>query len=240
MPFSFFFKKSNSIVFSLIALPLLSLAQIDTVINLERITETHVAKAIVARNIQAFKQLDGLKATCLEGSNIPHTYHTKTFTAHQPIDIIWKRYATLNLIQSLGGKIVKTGFIYSRATQNLIYADEIGRKIKEGQIVFFNIHLFQGLLNMVTALEVTCINESEKTIDFCYIQDGNTEGTQKIKLTSTAAGTTLIEHTTYYRSKSKFRDNHLYPHFHAKSIAELHDNILKPKMKKDKHKSGVQ
>ncbi|MCF6185021.1 MAG: hypothetical protein L3J56_10465, partial [Bacteroidales bacterium] len=75
--------------------------------------------------------------------------------------------------------------------------------------------------------EVTKIDDKKKMIQFCYINNGISQGSQRIFLYKTKEGFTKILHKTYYKSRSKLRDRRLYPIFHKRVVEELHHNLIK-------------
>ena len=96
----------------------------------------------------------------------------------------------------------------------------------EGQVFFINLDLLGGLKKLVVAYEVTKVDDDNKTIQFCYINNGVSEGTQRIILSKTEDGETKGHHNKIYRSQSKIRDKFLYPGFHKMIVKELHKNLM--------------
>ena len=104
--------------------------------------------------------------------------------------------------------------------------DEDYSGIQEGQILFIRLDLLMGLKKLVVAYEITKIDAKNKIIQFCYMSNGISEGSQQIILSETDAGYTKITHKTIFKSNSKFRDRRIYPSFHTRVISELHQNLL--------------
>ena len=91
-----------------------------------------------------------------------------------------------------------------------------------------------GIYNLAVALEITKIDEQNKTIVFSYVNGGKSKGEQILHFITTADGYTEIIHETLFRSDSKFRDKVLYPFFHNKAINEFHRNMLHAIREQDK------
>lgn len=154
-------------------------------------------------------------------------YHkvSSSYIIHGNADDVWNEYLSEQPSNAYSGRIVGFGFLYNKDEDKIIYKDDRFDKMKVGQLFFFNIKLLGGIRNLGIADEVTAIDENLKTIRFCYIQNGKTEGTQEIHLKNTSEGYTEITHDTWYKSKSRFRDNRLYPFFHNRSVNEYHHII---------------
>jgi hypothetical protein len=90
-----------------------------------------------------------------------------------------------------------------------------------------NLRLLRGIKNLGVAFEVTRLDPVSRTICFCYLKDGVSQGSQEIKFTELPNGDTCISHLTHYRSHSAFRDRELYPIFHAKFVGEFHENVFR-------------
>ena len=140
-------------------------------------------------------------------------------------ETVWKAYKSLNPKQLGLGHFINFGISYSRKNKKLIYPDDEGGKIEEGQTTVPALRYLGGVVKLAVAQEITEINESDKYIIFCYMENGKTRGSQKIMLRETAEGFTQIVHETFYKSKSRFRDRRLYPGLHEKTVAEIHENV---------------
>ena len=155
-----------------------------------------------------------------------------TYIIHGKTDAVWNEYLSIQPSQAYSGRIVGFGFLYSKDDDRILYKEDSIDVMKEGQLLFFNIKLLGGFLNLGVADEVTAIDSKLKMIRFCYIDNCKTEGTQEIQLKSTSEGFTEITHGTWYKSKSRFRDSVLYPFFHKRSVNEFH-NIIRDRFERD-------
>lgn len=148
-----------------------------------------------------------------------------TYIIRGKTDEVWNEYLRIQPNEAYSGRIVGFGFLYSKDEDKISYKEDRFDKMKVGQLFFFNVRLLGGIRNLGIADEVTAIDDELKIIRFCYIENGKTEGTQEIQLKKTAEGFTEITHDTWYKSKSRFRDNMLYPFFHKRSVDEYHHII---------------
>lgn len=150
----------------------------------------------------------------------------KNYLVKAPVDQVWEKYLTISPRKAWNGRTVKFGFLFSRLNNQFIYAENANDPIRVGSIIYVNLRLLKGLKNLGVAFEVTRLDETDKTICFCYLKNGISNGSQEIHFTELENGYTRISHLTRYRSRSSFRDKELYPIFHNKFIGEFHENIL--------------
>lgn len=97
--------------------------------------------------------------------------------------------------------------------------------IEAGQIIFLNLNLLGSFVQLAVGHEITAVNENDRTIKICYLQNGASTGTQLIQLKRSNENQTEVVHETWYRSGSAFRDKVLYPRFHEKGLTEFHKNV---------------
>lgn len=97
--------------------------------------------------------------------------------------------------------------------------------IEAGQIFFLNLNLLGSFIQLAVGHEITAVNENDKTIKICYLQNGASTGTQLIQLKKSNENQTEVVHETWYRSGSIFRDRVLYPGFHERGLTEFHENV---------------
>jgi hypothetical protein len=151
--------------------------------------------------------------------------HIYTFEMAENIETVWKAYRSLDPRELGQEQIISFGLCYSRRQNQLIYAGDDCGSIQEGQIIVSGLRYLGGLVKLAVAQEITEINDEERFLTFCYMENGKTVGSQKIRFFETPEGATEIVHETFYRSKSKFRDKKLYPGLHEKTIVELHEKV---------------
>lgn len=167
----------------------------------------------------------GLRPTCYRPNNGDYHTHVKTFRVNGHIQDVWKAYTGVPTSGIWNGDMVSFGFMYNRTLNQFSYRGDTDNGMQAGQVVFLNIRLLWGFFNIAVAHEVMEVNEIEKTIKICYLENATSEGSQEILFSETTDDETLITHKTLYRSKSEFRDTKMYPRVHEKAISEFHSNI---------------
>jgi hypothetical protein len=167
-------------------------------------------------------------ATACYQEDDPRGYQTNltTYVVKAGISKVWEKYTTISPRTAWSGKTVDFGFLFSKPENKFVYPENANEPISEGNIIYVNLRLLKGIKNLGVAFEVTRLDEASKTICFCYLKDGVSNGSQEIRFTELDNGDTRISHLTHYRSRSAFRDKELYPIFHEKFVGEFHGNIL--------------
>jgi len=187
-------------------------------------------KKFVKKNkyLQDIRSFDELNPTCVnESDSAEYNYQSETFYIKGNVNNVWNAYKNLSLPEIYSGHIISFGFMYSKQQKKLVYIDSNNYSgMNEGQVFFINLDLLGGLKKLIVAYEVTNVDEQNKVIQFCYIKNGISEGSQKITLTKAENGITKVQHNTIYKSHSKLRDKYLYPGFHKKIVKEFHKNLI--------------
>jgi len=205
----------------------LSFAQLSlNQVNLDRIQQKKVKELVQKQSLNGYKYFDDLMPSCYnEQDSLKYSFHRSTNVIREVIQKVWSKLKALRPRDEYNGNMVSFGFLYSKRRDQIFYADDDFKEIEEGSIYFLNLKLLGGIKNIGVALEVTKVDDENKTIELCYLNNGMTEGTQVVKLAETIEGNTKIIQETRYRNKSKFREKKLYPFFHQKAVNELHNNI---------------
>ncbi len=215
------------ICFSFLSVSVFSQSNIGS-IDLDKIFQKRKKKFINNNYLEGIKHFTDLSPKCYEEKDSSEfIVQNDIFFIEKDINTVWSQYKSIGLEQSYGGRLVKFGFLYSRSKNKLIYLkDEDYSGIQEGQILFIRLDLLMGLKKLVVAYEITKIDAENKIIQFCYMSNGISEGSQQIILSETDEGYTKITHKTIFKSNSKFRDRRIYPSFHTRVISELHQNLI--------------
>jgi hypothetical protein len=198
-------------------------------INLMKMPPKMKRKILQCSYLQNIKDFNELYPTCFDPQDsMNYRYQEENFIIKEDINKVWKLYKSLNINDSYSGHIVDFGFIYSKNEHKFMYLDEPDYEgMKEGQVVFISLNIPSGIKKLMVAYEVTNIDEYNKSIRFCYMNNGISSGSQEIVLNRTSKGFTKVTHHTAYRSESKFRDIFIYPFFHRLIVKELHANLMK-------------
>jgi len=200
----------------------------DDLIDFNCIKQSKVRDLLMKNGLYSLSDLSKLKSLCFnsEDDNLYHK-HLKKYQIEVELNFVWQTYKTIKPEETWNGKMVSFGFMYSRNSNSISFPGDTYTGLEPGQILFMNLNLFNNLAHLAVGHEVTGVNDNEKSIQICYLQNGSSTGTQKIKLQALGNGLTEVIHETWYRSGSAFRDKILYPVFHAKAITEFHMNVKK-------------
>ncbi|HEU5292796.1 MAG TPA: hypothetical protein VFU05_19240 [Cyclobacteriaceae bacterium] len=200
---------------------------VEELIDFSRIKQEKVRKLLRDNGLLSLSDLSKLKSYCYNKSDGLHYYtHTKSFLFKTDIATVWSAYKTVNPQETRNGGMVSFGMMYSRKQHAIMYPGDAYHGIEEGQILFLNLNLVGSALQLAVGHEITGVNDADKTIKICYLQNGASTGTQLIQLRETSDGQTAVTHDTWYRSGSIFRDKILYPGFHSKGLTEFHNNVM--------------
>lgn len=199
-----------------------------TSIDYSRIPQKKVRKLVRQQSKDGVILFNELKSACYTGQDtFIYSYHESNHTIKGKIQNVWSRLKQLKPDDEFRGKIISFGFLYSNKLNRVFYSDDDYSSIEEGEIVYLNLKLLGGIKRIAVALEVTKVDDEDKIIQFCYLENGMSVGTQQIRLIESNDGETIISHETRYRNDSKFREKYLYPIFHQKAVSELHLNLCK-------------
>lgn len=212
---------------SILGLSMNSFAQLPlSSVDFNRIPQKKVRNLVRQQHCEGIVFFSDIKSTCYsERDSISYSFQRSSHTIKEKIQNVWIRLKSLKPKDEYNGKIVSFGFLYSNKLNRIFYIDDDYKEIEEGEIIYLNLKLLGGVKNLAVAIEVTKVDDINKTIQFCYIENGMSEGTQQIKLTENDDGNTEISQETRYRNRSKFREKKLYPIFHHQAVSELHTNL---------------
>jgi hypothetical protein len=197
-------------------------------IDYNRIPQKKVRKLLKRMEQYSVADLNGLNSKCYDSQDSSkYLVQTETRLIKDNIVNVWNKMMKINLLEEFSGRLVSLGMMYSKKLNQIFYKDDKFIAIEEGQVFYLNLKLLFGIKNLGVGLEVTNIDKEKRTIKFCYLNNGVTEGTQEIRLSETGEGYSIMTHITKYHSNSKFRDKRLYPGFHRKFVNELHENLIR-------------
>ena len=204
-------------------------------IRLDDVRQKTIREYVRNKGLFVSSDFDKLKTTCYRPSEI-ETYHvhSKTFRVEADLEHVWGTYLSISPEDTWRCRTVSFGFMYCKKSKTISYAQDAYGGLREGQILFLNVGLFWGLVNIAVAHQITRIDQREKYIEFSYIEGGETEGSQRLTFTKAPDGLTEIEHKTTYRGKTKspFREKTLYPILHEKVISVFHSNVKEKALSK--------
>jgi len=151
-----------------------------------------------------------------------YSFHEKYYTVNFPIDLVWDAYANTKPTECWSGPLTR----YKKSSFNSFFhnfKEENHPTFGEGSVYLVRLKLVP-LIKITVIFKLSKLNESDKIIEMTYGMNNTSHGKQTIQFIADG-DKTLIKHTAYFKSKSKFRDKYLYPKFHVKYIDEFHANI---------------
>lgn len=191
--------------------------QLDSV-DLTKVHDRKVER-IISTNQQS---LEPLSACYDPVDSSQYTQHVARFEVEESLDVVWERYTNARLEEAWNNRKMRLRCLVTQSNSKAHYRGDSYQGLERGQLVFLKLKLAGGLLRLGVGFEIKDINAQERTITYCYIRNGKSEGTQSIQFTSLPNGKTQILHVTHYKSDSKFRDQRLYPYYHERAIIALH------------------
>lgn len=195
-------------------------------IDFSRIKQAQVRALLQKNNLFSLNDLSTLRSLCYDPSDGQHYYkHIKSFVVHASITDVWSAYKTISPQETRDGSMVSFGLMYSRKQNQIMYPGDSYAGIEAGQMFFLNLNLLGSFIQLAVGHEITAVNENDKTIKICYLQNGTSTGTQLIQVKKSKENQTEVVHETWYRSGSVFRDRVLYPGFHERGLTEFHENV---------------
>lgn len=179
------------------------------------------------KNLTA-SEFDFTKLSSICYQELDNTYHEhlETYNYDDTFDTIWNAYVNISPEKAWGGKMIHFHRLYSRKTQVEVFPGQVylGGMV-EGQVLILNLHVLNGAIKLQVGHEVMEINKDKRLIKICYLENSKSEGSQFILFKTLPNGSTEVEHKTFYKSGSLFRDKFIYPYFHTKAINEFHGNV---------------
>jgi hypothetical protein len=195
-------------------------------IELDRISQDKVHEYIGFQQDLGIDTFDEIKPSVQsKASTEDYFVHENVYQVKKDIEVVWNKYLHLNPKKSWNGKKVSLGLLFSKKEKRIFYLDDNITEIDTGMVVYLNLRLMSGLINIATAFEIVTIDEKNKIIEFSYLSGNSSSGIQRLQFSETPKGKTEIIHTSYYRSKNIAKNYLLYPYFHTRTTNEFHRNI---------------
>lgn len=195
-------------------------------IVLERIPQKKIRKYIQQQQVK-IKSFGELKPSFKIWAGLDELFeHDESFICPFGIDKTWEFYLKSNPKDVWNGKLVSFGLMLCKSSNGVIYCNDSFEKAEIGQVYYINLKLLGGLYNLAVSHEIVNINSIEKYIEISYVEGGKSIGIQRISLHPDNKENTIINHKTFYRSKSLLRDKLIYPYFHTKVLNEYHSSMI--------------
>lgn len=197
-------------------------------IKLERIPQKELRDFIRQQLGDDTTSFDHLSPTYRPGDDLGHYYyHEKEYHLNRPKNQLWDHYLSINPGLAWNGKMLSFGLMASKKDREVMYVGDSYRGIAVGQVLFLRLEVLGGLIKLPVAHEVIAVDHEKSYLEVSYVKGGKSAGKQRISFYEKKDGSTRINHSTYYRSTSDFRDRLIYPYFHTRAINEYHRNVIR-------------
>jgi hypothetical protein len=195
-------------------------------IDFARIDKPQVRKLLKGNGLTSLTTLSKLKSLPYDATSTKKfNKHYFEFIIQADCNRVWDTYKTISPQQTWNGNMVSFGIMYSRSKNQITYPGDSYHGLQAGQLLFLNLNLFAGIVNLAVGHEVVDVDDTKRCVTICYLEHGASVGTQKFWLEDLSPNATRVIHETWYTSGSWLRDKVLYPGFHTKAITEFHTNV---------------
>ena len=196
-------------------------------INLEEIPQRKVRRYIALREIDQMSDFALIHASWKKNIDVSDfKVNEKIFYLNYELSSVWNSYRNADPNHNWNRHSIRLGLLISKYTNAVVYTDNSTfPEVDTGQVYFLNLRLMKGLINVPVAFEIINIDQKQQLFEFSYIDNNKSQGKQTIQFFDNGDGTTKIIHRSYFKSKSWFREDLLYPYFHKKFIKEFHRNM---------------
>ena len=148
---------------------------LPTIIQLNQIKQPSIRDYINEKGLRVREDFDKLKSTTHKiGEAANYHVHSDTFLVEADVATVWDTYLSISPKDTWNSKIVSFGCMYCGSNGTVTYVDDMYQGLREGQILFLNISLFWGKVNIAVAHKIMQINPESKFIEFSYIEGGKT------------------------------------------------------------------
>lgn len=197
-------------------------------VDLGQIRQKKIRKFIQSQQAMEIKHFSDLEASVNADSDLADfRNYAKEYQIRERPDDVWNNYVNSSQTDIWDISKISFGMIYCRDSEAIVYADQTLDGLEPGRIYYINLKVLNGFYSLPVAFEITRIDVDERLIEFSYLKGGKAEGKQIIRIIDTEDGFSRINHSSYVKSNSGFRDKYLYPFFHNKLINEFHFNMKK-------------
>lgn len=219
-------KNFNSLLIATIFFSTFAFGQDMNDIVLSNIPHQKTIKYIEAqkeRGITEFKNIESTYEQTLTDSG--YSFHTKSFFIEGDYEQVWNTYVNTPPNKGWESQNVSFSMLINKDASKVVYRNSECGGSQEGDVIYLNLSLLRGLYNLSAVVEIVSIDPVKQEMIFSYIEGGITAGKQVLQFSHGPNGTTRIEHSSTFKSHSKFRDKVLYPKVHARLITQYHKTL---------------
>ena len=183
-----------------------------------------VQKMLTSNNID----LDRYSKSREYEANILHyNRHIRQYEINMNPKELFATYANVSPKEAWNSKRAKLAMGYFDDTETIKYADkdEFG-PIQVGDLYFLQLDVHLG--KVPVAFEISVVDHVNRIIRFNYLKQNKSNGLQTLYFMEheTDPNKTILNHISYFKSDSRFRDKNAYIPFHNILIDDFHRNHL--------------
>jgi len=195
--------------------------------RLEWVYHDKVRELLSSQRVARLEDFEQVALQCFTADSA-HLFwsHLRQYEIDVPVDRAWQTYLGIAPEKAWKGGLVDFGLCYAPDEQKVYWPFEPFSGLREGQLHFMELNIL-GLAEIAVGHQVVEVSAKARRIGFCYLQEGESAGSQWIQLRALGPQKTAVVHYTRYHSDSYFRDTKLYPLFHSLVIDRFHKNVRK-------------
>ena len=157
--------------------------------------------------------------------------HVRRYECDADVGSIWEHYRWAKPDEAWDTRMTRLGIAWDPSVQRY-FAPEDGdlEAFLEGQVYVLELRLL-GFYRLPVAFRIARLDQSSRIIEFVYLRKNKSNGLQHIVFNSGPEGrngpTTIIEHSSWFRSENPGRDSLLYRPFHVAFIDAFHRSLAR-------------
>jgi hypothetical protein len=157
--------------------------------------------------------------------------HVRRYAGSADTMRIWEHYRSTKPDHAWDTGMTRLGIAWDPSVQRLFMPeDEDLEAFLEGQVYVLELRLL-GFYRLPVAFRIAKLDQSSRIIEFVYLRVNKSNGLQRIVFNSGPEGqngpTTIIEHSSWFRSDNPGRDSFLYRPFHEAFIDAFHRSLAR-------------
>jgi hypothetical protein len=185
--------------------------------------------------VRDFLETNGWNLDSYADSNLSdlsiYQSHVRRYAGNTDTLRIWEHYRSTKPDEAWDTGMTRLGVAWDPSVQRLYMSEdeELGAFL-EGQVYVLELRLL-GFYRLPVAFRIARLDQSSRIIEFVYLRVNKSNGLQRIVFISGPDGrngpTTIIEHSSWFRSGNPGRDSFLYRPFHEAFIDAFHRSLAR-------------
>jgi hypothetical protein len=157
--------------------------------------------------------------------------HVRRYAGSADTLRIWEHYRSAKPDEAWDTGMTRLGIAWDPSVQRLFMSgDGDLEAFLEGQVYVLELRLL-GFYRLPVAFRIARLDQNSRIIEFVYLRVNKSNGLQRIVFFSGPNGrngpTTIIEHSSWFRSENPGRDSFLYRPFHEAFIDAFHRSLAR-------------